>query len=139
MSSRSLLVPCDPSSAARVRHTIADDLAEQGVAESCVDDVVLVTSELLGNAIVHAGCGTAAGLDVTWEVAPDAVTVRVRDDSSDQPQVRTPGPEVTRGRGLAIVAALSREWGVRPATPSGKQVWATVPIRAGAASHRQPA
>jgi hypothetical protein len=66
-------------------------------------------------------------LDVTWDVQPDCVLLKVIDASPDLPMRRSTNDTDTRGRGLSIVAALALDWGVRRTT-SGKQVWARVPI-----------
>ncbi|MBN9620104.1 MAG: ATP-binding protein [Actinobacteria bacterium] len=123
----SLAVRHDPASAAVVRHSIAYDLGAHGVLDADIADVVLVASELVGNAVVHAAARHHDNLDVTWELEADAVVIRVRDGSADVPEVRRPDSTEASGRGLAIVAALARDWGVRR-DASGKQVWARIPI-----------
>lgn len=120
----------DPASAAVVRHSIAADLATRGVADADMADVVLVASELVGNAVLHAVAGAHGDLDVTWEVEPDAVVVRVHDGSDELPQLQRPHIGQANGRGLTIVAALARDWGVRR-DARGKQVWARIPVHFG--------
>lgn len=122
-----LAVNHDPANAAVVRHSIAADLTSQAVAPDRIDDVLLVASELVTNAVVHAAGRTEQDLDVAWEVQPDCVLIRVMDASPDLPRRRSTNDTDTRGRGLAIVAALAIDWGVRR-TAGGKQVWARVPI-----------
>jgi anti-sigma regulatory factor (Ser/Thr protein kinase) len=119
-----------PASAAMVRRTIAEDLTNRAVQEESIEDVVLVASELVGNALVHVPDGEGADLGVSWDVDADAVTVRVLDDSPDLPRRRSTNETDTRGRGLSIVAALALDWGVRR-TERGKLVWARVPIALG--------
>jgi anti-sigma regulatory factor (Ser/Thr protein kinase) len=83
-----------------------------------VEGAVLSASEIVTNAICHAGC-------VRWlDVAADDHTLRVEAaDSSDEPVEQVPvGPESISGRGLAIVEQLSDRWGVRP-DGDGKTVW----------------
>jgi anti-sigma regulatory factor (Ser/Thr protein kinase) len=121
-----LAVNHDPANAAIVRHSIAADLSNRDVAPAAIQDVVLVASELVSNAVVHT-TGDEVQLDVTWEVEPDAVLIRVVDPSPDLPRARSTRSTDTRGRGLSIVAALALDWGVRR-TERGKQVWARVPI-----------
>jgi len=121
-----LAVTYEPASAARVRHSIADDLANRDITQESVEDVVLVASELVGNAVLH-GTRTDGDLDVAWDVERDAVVVQVLDGSPELPRRRTATPRDTGGRGLSIVAAISLDWGVRRTT-QGKLVWARVPI-----------
>jgi anti-sigma regulatory factor (Ser/Thr protein kinase) len=123
-----LAVNHDPANAAVVRHSIAADLADHAVTPERIDDVVLVASELVSNAVVHASDQAAKeGLDITWEVQPDYVMITVVDTSPDLPHRRSTKSTDTRGRGLSIVAALALDWGVKR-TSLGKQVWARVPI-----------
>ncbi|MBE7187332.1 ATP-binding protein [Jatrophihabitans endophyticus] len=125
MSVGMLCVRHDASSAAVVRREIAADLSARSVTADSVDDVVLVVSELVGNAVVHSA--PASDLDVAWDVEDHLVIVRVKDHSERAPHPRDASDDATSGRGLAIVAALSAEWGVQRAT-RGKQVWAKVPV-----------
>jgi anti-sigma regulatory factor (Ser/Thr protein kinase) len=120
-----LLVHHDPASAAIVRREIAADLEARSITRDSVADVILVASELVGNAVVH--CTGAEDLDVAWDLQGDDVIVRVNDGSDDQPTPRTADQSATSGRGLAIVAAIAAEWGVQRAA-HGKQVWARIPI-----------
>ncbi len=122
-----LAVRQEPASAALVRRAIAADLAEHQSAADTAEDVVLVASELVGNAVVHAGAGVDHDLAVTWEVAPEAVTVEVGDPSPQLPRVRAASNTAAGGRGLHIVAAIADDWGVRR-TAHGKKVWARVPV-----------
>jgi hypothetical protein len=86
-----------------------------------VDDVLLATSELVTNAILHGG-GTVV---VTVWPGRDGLRVQVADDggTSPQPNRDHPGDEES-GRGLFIVDALTARWGVIPKTDGpGKTVW----------------
>lgn len=93
-----LLVRHDPASAAVVRSELAADLQARSLTQESVDDVLLVASELVGNAVVHGHAVANGALDVGWDVEDDVVIVRVNDD-----------------------------WGVHRAA-RGKQVWAPVPV-----------
>lgn len=120
-----LAVRHDPTSAALVRHSIADDLAAESLSADSIADVVLVASELVGNAVRHTAA-SADDLGISWEVEDDAVTVRVTDPSDVPPRPR-PANDYYGGRGLPIIAAIATEWGVRP-LPAGKEVWARVAV-----------
>jgi anti-sigma regulatory factor (Ser/Thr protein kinase) len=121
-----VLVQHHPVSAAVVRRQLAADLADRSLAPACVDDAVLVASELVGNAILHTDAQLA--IEVAWDIEDTAVIIRVGDGSPDRPLLRRPSTTALGGRGLAIVAALSSDWGVAP-TADGKQVWARVTLR----------
>lgn len=100
-------------------------MARDHVAEITADwpvdgyDVQVVVSELVGNAIRHAG---------TDEIRVDAYadggvyTITVWDADRTPPVQRRPGPGALCGRGLVIVAELAARWGVRPDEQDGGKV-----------------
>jgi anti-sigma regulatory factor (Ser/Thr protein kinase) len=116
----------DSASAALVRHQLCEDLRRAGVSQPTIDEVMLVASELLGNAIRHTPHVPDNVLEVSWKLDETGVTVGVDDNSTKPPQRRTPSPHEPAGRGLRIVDALTDGWGVIP-HKAGKRVWAHVP------------
>ncbi|MCM4083805.1 ATP-binding protein [Paractinoplanes hotanensis] len=84
-----------------------------------IDDLLLIVTELVDNVVQH----TAAGGELVLVSHLGTVTIEVLDTSRRMPRVRRPEPHQPGGRGLMLVAALSRAWGSRE-TPSGKVVWA---------------
>ena len=115
-----------PKSPADARSFLDRHLREHGLGH-LVDDVQLVASELVTNALVHAG--TLHGLDL--EVLEDSIIVRVWDGSNVRPFVVTAPDLDTGGRGMRLVEALAVEWGVTAGPDSGKCVWASFDICAG--------
>ncbi|WP_329023897.1 SpoIIE family protein phosphatase [Streptomyces sp. NBC_00690] len=110
-------------SVATARAFVRDTLQGWGHSE-VVDDAVVLTSELVTNAIIHAG--TAA--DVLCLRTEDSVRVEVADR---YPEREVPIQSATRalgnldsenGRGLLLCSALASRWGVEY-TPTHKQVW----------------
>jgi anti-sigma regulatory factor (Ser/Thr protein kinase) len=124
----SLLVLHETTSAALVRHQLQEDLTGHGVAEAAQDEVVLVASELVGNAIRHTAVAASGRLEIQWDFDPTGVVVSVSDASPEYPQRRRAAPDALTGRGLTIIEALSDDWGVVP-TRTGKRVWAHIPTR----------
>lgn len=100
------------------RRFVSDALCTWGIS-GLVDSARLVVSELVTNAVLHAGT------DVLLRVVFDGVKVRleVTDDSPDPPRRRHYGSDATTGRGLALVAAASESWGTNVGE-AGKTVWA---------------
>ncbi|MFE0420537.1 ATP-binding protein [Streptomyces tendae] len=91
--------------------------------EACLaDDVQLVVSELVANAIEH-GFGRVA-LRIMEEMG--SITVEVSDANRAPARIRGAQLDDVRGRGLAIVAALVQSWGV---SEGGCTTWATFPPR----------
>lgn len=128
MSVGALLVRHDPASAAFVRRQLAFDLGSYDLPDDAIDDVLLVASELVGNAVRHTGASHHGTLDVSWDVDSSGVRVCVGDPSAEPPVVRTVGLDEPSGRGLQIVEAVADGWGVEHAE-RGKRVWAHVPTQ----------
>jgi hypothetical protein len=82
----------------------------------------LVVSELVTNSTNHAG--TDVELSVEWNLG--LLRVGVRDKSPQLPRPRHPQLVDVHGRGLNVVAALSRAVGVLPTAEGGKVVWAVL-------------
>ncbi|NUO45930.1 MAG: SpoIIE family protein phosphatase [Streptomyces sp.] len=110
-------------SVASARSFVRDTLQGWGFAD-IIDDAVVLTSELVTNAVVHAG--TAA--DVLCLRSDDGVRIEVADRYPEreiplQGHPATMGsPDREGGRGLQLCAALAGRWGV-DYTPTHKQVW----------------
>ena len=107
-----LLLPFTASSVGVARRHLVSDLIEAGVCASAVTDTALVISELLSNALQHAEPLPGAGIRVAWDLDTDTVRVAVSDGGgSTRPELGEPTTTTTGGRGLRIVARLSRRWG----------------------------
>jgi serine phosphatase RsbU (regulator of sigma subunit) len=108
----------DGAQLSRVRAFVAEELRALG-RDELIDDAVLVASELASNALLHAQ--GIAGVNVTEHA--DAVRIEVHDRTRVPPLMARQSVEAMTGRGLRLVASLSRDWGSEP-TPEGKVVWA---------------
>jgi hypothetical protein len=85
-----------------------------------LEDILLVVSELVGNAMAHGG--GVQGLAVTVDEL--ALTVGVTDGEATPPVPLPPGdPARPGGHGLHVVELLSQTWGTTRHA-SGKTVWA---------------
>ncbi|WP_344468640.1 ATP-binding protein [Kitasatospora kazusensis] len=91
-------------------------------AEESVEDVLLLVSELLANAALHAG----GPQELILHATPTVLRIEVLDASPLVPQPRSPHlPALPGGHGLHIVKRLSDRWGVAT-REDGKTVWAEV-------------
>ncbi|MFD9904702.1 ATP-binding protein [Streptomyces sp. NPDC059063] len=136
-ASSSMAVPHGPAGVGEARHRMRDQLRVSGVAESVIDDAVLILSELLSNACRH-GRPLGSGLkdddssdgDVraAWRVdKAGRLTVEVTDGGGPtRPVPATPSVTAHGGRGLNIITALAEAWGVRDDTRGEVTVWALV-------------
>ena len=78
-----------------------------GVPSDVRDTAVLLTSEIVTNAVLHGG-----GNFTLWvEVRADRLRVSVVDDNPRPPEVLRVGTEREHGRGMAIVASEASAWG----------------------------
>lgn len=91
--------------------------------ETC-DTVLLVLSELLGNA-VKAAVGPSVLLRLSWTAR--RIRIEVEDDSSVVPAPRQATETDEGGRGLLLVTQLAVRWGSFP-IGRGKCVWAEVAL-----------
>lgn len=103
----------------RVRHLCESNR----VGDDRTDAAVLILSELAGNAVLHG----LPPVELETALDLDDVLVTVHDGAPVLPVQRATASGVSdeNGRGLSLVAALSRSWGWTP-TAGGKQVWARV-------------
>ncbi|MEU3535711.1 SpoIIE family protein phosphatase [Streptomyces murinus] len=110
-------------SVATARSFVRDTLQGWGFAD-IVDDAVVLTSELVTNAVVHAGTHA----EVLCLRTDDGVRIEVSDQ---YPEREVPlqnsaspmaSPDREGGRGLQLCAALASRWGV-DYTPTHKHVW----------------
>jgi hypothetical protein len=90
------------------------------------DDVILIVSELVANALVH-GHGSPV-LRLRGTPSEDGqraggIRVEVSDDSPVLPAVRGPDPAPAGGLGLKLVERLAAAWGAAPRGDGGKVVW----------------
>ena len=109
-----------PTSVSEARRFARDVLADWGLDE-LLDDVVLLTSELVTNAVRHA-CGPCA-LVVSFD--GDTVELAVEDGDPQVPVARVVQGLEETGRGFLLVGALADAWGVR-AVAGGKATWFTL-------------
>ncbi len=130
-------LPCAPASVALARRALSDELRAAGVFDSAVRDAVLVISELLSNAILHAYPLPGERLQVAWAVDGTCVELAVSDGgSATVPHAGHPSPSSVTGRGLSIVEHLCQTWGIR-ADEVGLTVWAVLaaPRQNGSGGH----
>ncbi|MFH8220854.1 SpoIIE family protein phosphatase [Streptomyces sp. NPDC018057] len=110
-------------SVATARSFVRDTLQGWGFGD-VVDDAVVLTSELVTNAVVHAG--TAA--DVLCLRSDHGVRIEVSDRYPEREvplqsaAVSMGSPDREGGRGLQLCATLAGRWGVEY-TPTHKNVW----------------
>ena len=89
--------------------------------QETLDTALLVVTELVTNAVLHA----RGPIDVTLAITDDALLVRVFDCDPRPPVHRPVTLESTDGRGVALVAMVSEQWGAI-SHDEGKTVWSLI-------------
>ena len=110
-------LPADPSSASKARRFLEETLSGWR-CEHLVDVATLLVSELVANAILHAG----TTIEVVARIIPDRLRIEVHDDNPRMPVRKHYSALSGTGRGLLLVERLAEDWGSE-ATESGKRVW----------------
>ena len=126
------LLPAIPESVRIARFHVRAALSFHELGR-LADDAVIITSELVTNAIQHACCDITETIRVTLAQSSDseAVIIAVSDSSPHGPVIRKAPAGSERGLGLQIVESLSVHWGWHPA-PGGKAVFAILAGRTSA-------
>ncbi|MFF6996234.1 ATP-binding protein [Streptomyces sp. NPDC008313] len=113
-----------PSRIGQVRRIVSAQLRYWHM-DALIDRAALGVTELLSNVHRHAEPDKTCTVEI--ELLLDRLTVSVRDHDPRLPEVQDAEQSDTCGRGLAMVAAVSESWGVRPDGDTGKVVWFTLP------------
>jgi len=111
-----VVLPPDTETPRRARSVVRAAL--DGQADGLTDLVLLLVSEVVTNAILHAR--SEIQLRVGWN--GEAVRVEVVDQSPVRPQKRVFSQMATTGRGMQLVDQVATTWGSDSAG-DGKVVW----------------
>jgi len=114
-------LPSTPYSVQMARFYVRAALSYHDLGDYA-EDAEMVASELVTNAITHAG-GRSVGLEMTCMQGAGTLAIVVTDPCPRPPVKRDPGDGAEHGRGLHLVQALSTRWGWRP-QDRGKAVFA---------------
>lgn len=120
MDYRSLALEPDPGNVRAARQFV-HELLDCDDFSSIRDLTVLLTSELVTNAFLHA----ASHVEVRVACNSENVTVEVCDWGAGEPRILSAAPLSLGGRGMALVDTLTDDWGVRQ-DDSAKTVWFTI-------------
>lgn len=116
-TSGTVILPPEAASAAAARRHVASTIGEGPLAD-LVETASLLVSEVVTNAVLHAG----TQIELTCGVEDGALCVEVRDRSTVAPSLRHYDAGASTGRGLGLVELLADGWGVE-ADEQGKTVW----------------
>ena len=122
----------DLTAAASARAVIEDVIRAWRVPVDA-DVAVLLTSELVTNAVTHGTKETGEFVLITVTCDAAVLRVDVHDGSGDLPVLDIAPADAETGRGLLLVTSLSAEWGSY-ATADGKAVYFTLALQPGQTS-----
>lgn len=118
LASRATTLGQDVRSGAVARRFMEETLGGWGDTAELLDVVNLLVTELVTNAVLHAG--TEA--DVAVVLTETALRVEVSDASEQLPRAKEADDWDTSGRGVALVDTLAERWGI-DTRPGGKTIW----------------
>jgi len=116
----------EPSSVPAARRFAREVLSSRHCPEAAVEAVLLVLSELVTNAVIHA----RTEVEVVVVRRPGVVRVEVVDRAREHVRRRDAADDEQGGRGMALIDALTEAWGVED-RPAGKAVWFEVQLGEG--------
>lgn len=103
-------------------------LAEWGISH-LADDAVLLVSELLTNALrASTALRTPTPIVLRLLANDRQLVIEAWDTRVDGYQFRPGAPDAEHGRGLAVVTALSKRWGVVRISEHYKAVWCELAV-----------
>jgi two-component sensor histidine kinase len=115
-----------PHEVQRVRHEVQRTLAIWGCADSA-DEVLVVVSELITNAVRHAPCPE---INFVATYGEGVLLLEVDDGSTAPPIPQRHLADAESGRGLDIVQSLVSDWGWTPRADGMKTTWAVIQVPA---------
>jgi anti-sigma regulatory factor (Ser/Thr protein kinase) len=113
------LLPGDVTTPAAARRFVRAALESVEADPVVIETAELLTTELVTNAIVHAGSKSHLFI----RAAKGVVRVEITDPDDRLPAMAAPDTDAPGGRGLIIVNGLASAWGVEATTKGGKTVW----------------
>ncbi|MDT7581643.1 MAG: hypothetical protein QOK35_2907, partial [Pseudonocardiales bacterium] len=122
LCSHEVALPADPTAPRRARALLRTATQDWDLDEDLSHDAAMVVTELVANAVDHAGTTSTLRVDLDDR----GLYVAVRDGCPDSAlQPRAVDPTAPRGRGLQMIDALTASWGVITHA-DGKTVWAVL-------------
>jgi two-component sensor histidine kinase len=129
----------EPGAPRHARRLLAELLTAWRFDAGRRDDVMVLVTEVISNAVDHAGGEDGGDVVLALDVTASDTWLRVAlaDGSTIRPIVREINRTAPRGRGMQLVAALADRWGSED-HQGGKRVWFELGAEPSAASSPTP-
>jgi anti-sigma regulatory factor (Ser/Thr protein kinase) len=102
----------------REARRLVRELLEPRTGPEVLAEVLLAVSELVTNAVEHAG----TAVQLRGGIVDGRVRIEVADGSGEIPRRRQPDLDALGGRGMLLVGHVADDWGIVTAV-DGKTVW----------------
>ncbi|MGI3224534.1 ATP-binding protein [Streptomyces sp. GTA36] len=123
------VLSADVRAVGEARCRVLEHLSSWGVNRDGCDIAVLVVSELFTNSVVHT---VSRMITCHLGATPDKLLIQVTDEGNCEsvPTPQRASLHDEAGRGLMLVKAVSRRWGVSPTEDGdGRTAWAELPAQ----------
>ena len=135
MPIRDLKLPVDVHAPSRARHALDD--AREDLSADVLERFHMAVSELVTNAVQHAGLAPSDELTVAIIIRGDRIRVELSyPGPSFATEPREPEPTEESGRGLLLVERAVSRWG--SGSVDGAQTWFEIDLRNGEGGSRSP-
>ena len=110
----SMEIPIEAESVALARDVVVEAMAGASTPRDRIEDLRLLTSEIVTNALRHGGSRTADSIGLAVDVSLDRIRVEVADRGPGFEPTVLEGPNAgwVGGWGLFLVDRLADAWGV---------------------------
>jgi phosphoserine phosphatase RsbU/P len=111
--------------AACVARELLSEVFAGRMADPTMHDLHLLTTELVTNAVLHAGAGASDAIELSVASGADSLLVSVTDPGrgAGRPHVEEVDLEVPGGMGLYLVEQISSRWGAERLDGGSNRVW----------------
>lgn len=109
--------------------SVLGDAAGDEELDEALDDLVADAATIASELVTNAVTAGSSAIELVLGLCDSRLRIEVGDDAAGSVVPARPGADDPKGRGLLIVAALAREWGVTAADGT-KYVWAELELPA---------
>jgi anti-sigma regulatory factor (Ser/Thr protein kinase) len=114
---REVWLAADPTELSETRRLADAAAASYGLDETGRFEFAFAVNEAVSNAIEHGSPSPAGTIHLSFAEKDDSLVFRVQDYGEFTPQAKVLDPPSNRGRGIALMASMVEELGLRRCSP----------------------